>query len=205
MKTVLIADDLEISRGVLSNLLEHHAYRVLEAEDGDEGLRIMRSEHPDLAMIDLLMPRMDGFEFVRAVRADASIAQTPIIFMTANFPVGDVVPLAQALGVRHLLTKSNSAVEILAAVHEAMTTPTPPVVPVTHGEFRREHFRLISARLAEEFGSLATAFGDLLAATSPPVMGIEATPERASEAGNANTETRPCDAGPEAANRLVDP
>ena len=42
MKTVLIADDLEISRGVLSTLLKHHAYRVLEAEDGDEGLRIMR-------------------------------------------------------------------------------------------------------------------------------------------------------------------
>ena len=204
MKTVLIADDLEISRRFLSSLLKRHGYRVLEAADGDEGLRIMRSEHPDLALIDLLMPLMDGFEFVRAVRSDASIAQTPIIFITANFPVGDVFALSQALGVRHLLTKSNSAVEILATVHEAMNTVVPRVVSLTHGEFRREHFRLISTQLAEELRSLATAFGGLLAVTRPPPLGIEAISENAPEAGNANTKALHCGGGRAIADHVVD-
>jgi CheY-like chemotaxis protein len=175
MKTVLIADDLELSRVFLSILLKRHAYRVLEAEVGDEGLRIMRSERPDLAIIDLLMPRMDGFEFARAVRADQSIAQTRIIFLTANFPICEVVSLAHCLSVRHLLTESSSNAEILAAVHDALRTSIPPAVSVPHGEFHREHFRLISARLAEELESLATAFGDLFSAAPPPSMGNDAT------------------------------
>jgi CheY-like chemotaxis protein len=188
--TVLIADDSEMSRKVLSILLSRHGYHVLEAEDGDEGLGIMRSAHPDLAIIDLLMPVMDGFEFVRAVREDASIAETPIIFLTANFPPKEVLPLAQRLGVRHTLLKSSSSAEVLSAVREAEMSLTPPDVSVGEGEFRREHFRLISAKLAEEFGSLATAFGDLLSSTAPTPLDTDVKPEHAGEPNQADRKAR---------------
>ena len=61
MTTVLIADDLDVSRRRLSIILSRQGYRALEAGDGDEALRLMRSERPDVAIIDLLMPEMDGF------------------------------------------------------------------------------------------------------------------------------------------------
>jgi CheY-like chemotaxis protein len=162
MVTVLIVDDVDLSREYLSILLRRHGYRVLEAGDGDQALRVMRAERPDLAIVDLLMPAMDGFEFVRAVRGDASIARTPVIFLTANFPSRDVTPLARALGVRHVIQKSCPLSQILDAVREEVNSLTPPAVSVPEGEYRREHFRLISGKLAEEFEGLAKAFGDLL-------------------------------------------
>ena len=142
------------------------------------------------------MPVMDGFEFVRSVRTDAVIADTPVIFLTANFPPKEVSPLAHALGVRRTLMKTSSAAEVLSAVREAECALTPPNVAVADGEFRREHFRLISAKLAEEFGSLASAFGDLLTSNAPAPLKPEEKPEGAGDLPDATANTPDSDDAP---------
>jgi CheY-like chemotaxis protein len=95
MSTLLIAGDVELNRRCLAIMLRREGYRVLEAGDGDEALRVMRAERPDLAIVDLLMPAMDGFEFARAVQGDPTVAQTPVIFLSGTFLTGDVMPLAR--------------------------------------------------------------------------------------------------------------
>src|SRR5689334_24827555 len=70
MATILIVDDYDINRELLVTLLGYRSHRLLEATDGLEALTLSRSERPDLAIADILMPTMDGYEFVRQLRAD---------------------------------------------------------------------------------------------------------------------------------------
>ena len=113
MTCVLIADDVDVSRRRLSIILSRQGYKTLEAGDGDEALRLTKSECPDVAIIDLLMPEMDGFEFVRAVRNDPEVAETPVIFFSSNFETEDAIPLRFLFGVRHVLEKPCSIDQIL--------------------------------------------------------------------------------------------
>ena len=85
MATILVVDDRPLNREVLTTLLGYAGHRLLEAGDAVEGLALTRAEHPDLVIADILMPTMDGYEFVRQVRADPAIAQTPIVFYTAHY------------------------------------------------------------------------------------------------------------------------
>ena len=70
MATILVVDDLSANREVLVTLLRHHGHRLIEAADGREGLAAAQVEHPDLVITDVLMPVMDGYEFVRQLRLD---------------------------------------------------------------------------------------------------------------------------------------
>jgi CheY-like chemotaxis protein len=67
MATILIVDDLSANRQLLVTLLRHHGHRVLEAADGRAGLAAVQAEHPDLVIPDVLMPVMDGYQFVSFV------------------------------------------------------------------------------------------------------------------------------------------
>lgn len=68
MATILIVDDRPVNREFLVTLLSYGGHRLLEAADGADGLAISRAEHPDLIIADILMPTMDGYEFVRLLR-----------------------------------------------------------------------------------------------------------------------------------------
>src|SRR5437588_12209906 len=85
MKTILIVDDRADNRAVLIAMLAHRGYRLLDAESGEQALQITRKEKPDLVIADVLMPKMDGYEFVRRLREDPEIAKTPVIFYTASY------------------------------------------------------------------------------------------------------------------------
>lgn len=88
MKKILIAKDVEMNRDLLVQLLEDN-YELVEAADGRQGLASIRAESPDLALLDISLPEMDGYEVTRAVRADESIKDTPIIAVTAHAMAGD--------------------------------------------------------------------------------------------------------------------
>jgi len=120
MPTILVVDDHPTNRKLIKAVLGYEFYRVLEASDGSEGLAKARIEHPDLVITDILMPTMDGFEFVRQLRADASLAQTRVIFYTATFLEGEARQLANACGVSHLILKPAEPQEILSTVHAAL-------------------------------------------------------------------------------------
>src|SRR2546429_5758373 len=82
MATILIVDDRPTNRQFLLTLLGYSDHRLLEAANGAEALERVRTERPDLVITDILMPTMDGYEFVRHLRADPDLASLPVIFYT---------------------------------------------------------------------------------------------------------------------------
>lgn len=89
MKTVLIADDKATSRELVRTVLEKSGYTVAEASDGIEALRNARELKPDLIILDLHMPGMDGFDVIREIRRDRELAATPVMALTASAMQGD--------------------------------------------------------------------------------------------------------------------
>jgi two-component system, cell cycle sensor histidine kinase and response regulator CckA len=85
MAKILIVDDRPLNRQFLTTLLGYQKHELSEASDGDQGLRVARAVRPDLIISDVLMPTMDGYEFVVRLREDADIAKTPVIFSTAHY------------------------------------------------------------------------------------------------------------------------
>ena len=124
MPMILVVDDYEGNRLVLSKLLTHAGFRVVEAPDGASALEQVRAEHPDLALVDLLMPVVDGFEFVHRLRSEAGPqARMPVIFITAAYLPSEVLPLAESCGVSHVLSRPADFDEILRVVKQAWLTP----------------------------------------------------------------------------------
>jgi len=89
MKTVLIADDKATSRELVRTVLEKSGYMVAEASDGIEALRNARELKPDLIILDLHMPGMDGFGVIQEIRRDRELAATPVLALTASAMQGD--------------------------------------------------------------------------------------------------------------------
>jgi CheY-like chemotaxis protein len=116
MATVLVVEDRPTDRELLVALLGNSGYDVLEAETGDEALRLAREWKPDLVIADMLVPEMDGLDLSRAVRSDPAIAATPIILYTATYELWELERLARAAGVSLVLRKPTDPKEILSAV-----------------------------------------------------------------------------------------
>lgn len=89
MKTVLVADDKATSRELVRTVLERSGYTVAEAGDGLEALRNARELKPDLIILDLHMPGLDGFGVIREIRRDRELAATPVMALTASAMQGD--------------------------------------------------------------------------------------------------------------------
>jgi CheY-like chemotaxis protein len=91
---VLVAEDNADSRDAMRTLLESLDYRVVEARDGEEAVSIAREKLPDLILMDMMMPLLDGFTATRELRADPRLASVPIIAITAMEGVYDRVAAA---------------------------------------------------------------------------------------------------------------
>lgn len=89
MKRVLIAEDNAVNRELLRELLEMRGYNVVEACDGQEALQKMAEAPPDILLLDLGMPVLDGFETVHKIREDPSLHSLPILAVTAYAMRGD--------------------------------------------------------------------------------------------------------------------
>jgi DNA-binding response OmpR family regulator len=87
---VLAADDDEDILELIAFRLEHSGYTVLQARDGQEALDLARTTRPDLAVLDVMMPRIDGIEVTRRLRENDSTTRIPIILLTARTQEADV-------------------------------------------------------------------------------------------------------------------
>jgi DNA-binding response OmpR family regulator len=87
---VLVADDEEDILALVSFRLEEAGYEVAQAEDGDAALRLARELKPDLAVIDVMMPRKDGYEVTEDMRAGDDTKDVPVILLTARVQESDV-------------------------------------------------------------------------------------------------------------------
>jgi len=83
VKTILIVEDVDLNRELLVQLLEDR-YRLVLAEDGGAALACAAQEKPDLILMDLSLPRMDGWEATRRLKADASLSKIPVIVLSAR-------------------------------------------------------------------------------------------------------------------------
>ena len=94
MKTCLVVDDSSVIRKVARRILEGLEFEIAEAEDGEQALEVCRSRMPDAVLLDWNMPRMDGYEFLRALRRMPDGDRPKVVFCTTE---NDVAHIARAL------------------------------------------------------------------------------------------------------------
>src|SRR2546421_3252123 len=168
MATILIVDDRPTNRQFLLTLLGYGGHRLLEAANGAEAIESVRAERPDLVITDILMPTMDGYEFVRHLRADPGLASLPVIFYTATYSEPQAKALADSCGVRIVLPKPCDPERILAAVNEALggtdSVPPPRIAEIKDADKPDERHR-VDDKLAEyvnELQSVKSKFDDIV-------------------------------------------
>jgi two-component system, cell cycle response regulator DivK len=88
MKKILVVEDVDFNRDLIVQLLED-TYEVLTAADGVEGLQLAAREHPDLILMDLSLPVMDGWEATRRIKANTALQDIPVIALSAHAMMGD--------------------------------------------------------------------------------------------------------------------
>lgn len=89
MTTILIVEDNEMNRDMLSRRLERKGFRILIAIDGRNGIDVAHAERPDLILMDMSLPVMDGWEATRQIKADDVLRHTPVIALTAHAMAND--------------------------------------------------------------------------------------------------------------------
>jgi diguanylate cyclase (GGDEF)-like protein len=155
MAKVLVVDDNAINRKVVTAVLGYEGHVTLEAADGAEALALARQEFPQLIISDVVMPSMDGYEFVRRLRADPQLASTAVIFHTAHFGDQEAHALAQRCQVTHMLPKPCDKAGLLRVVGQALGTTVPAATASdATGNFDQDHRRLIANKLAEKVDEL---------------------------------------------------
>ena len=87
--TILIVEDDSGNRMLIADLLASKGYRPIEAKDGEEAIALTRQKRPDLILMDLSLPRVDGWEATRRLKADADLKDIPVIALTAHAMAGD--------------------------------------------------------------------------------------------------------------------
>jgi Response regulators consisting of a CheY-like receiver domain and a winged-helix DNA-binding domain len=120
-KTILIADDEpNIVRLVQMNL-ERHGYKVVGAPDGREALKMMEESQPDLIVLDVMMPYVDGFEVLRRVRSDPLLRDIPVVMLTVKAQDADVFE-GESRGADVYLTKPVNPGELVSFVRRLVET-----------------------------------------------------------------------------------
>lgn len=155
MSVILVVDDQATNRELLTTLLGYHGHTLVEAADGAEGLAVAIRERPSLIISDVLMPTMDGYEFVRRLREDPRLAATPVVFYTAHYLEGEARALAKRCGVSHVIAKPCELAEVLEVVNSALGVTTKrAAVPQ---DVANDHLEMITTRLAKTAEELARA------------------------------------------------
>ncbi|HLZ49549.1 MAG TPA: ATP-binding protein [Candidatus Acidoferrum sp.] len=158
MAKILVVDDRAINRDLLTTLLGYHGHRVSEATNGLEALSKAHTDPPDLIITDLLMPGMDGFEFVRNLRADAEQVNTPVIFVTATYLEPEARALADTCGPHQFVTKPFEPTRLLEIIDAALMPndkPQPPIQdPQVLSAVRDMHLKLLQDKLVSKVEQL---------------------------------------------------
>lgn len=120
--TVLIVEDNEDNRIIYRTFLEHHGYVVLEASDGEAGVQSVREHRPDIVLMDISMPVLDGYEATRILKADPATASIPVVALTAHAMAEDRRLAAEA-GCDSYLAKPAEPRRVLAEVQRLLGGP----------------------------------------------------------------------------------
>lgn len=112
---ILIAEDERHIVETLTFVLEREGFGVSAAFDGDDAIRRMRSDPPDVLVLDVMLPKVNGFEVLKQVKADPALKHVPVIVLTAKGQAQDR-RMAEEIGVEAFMTKPFSNLDIVAAI-----------------------------------------------------------------------------------------
>jgi two-component system cell cycle response regulator DivK len=116
-KTILVIEDHEDNRRIMRDLLTSSGYEVIEAVSGEEGVTSAETHRPDLILLDIQLPGIDGYEVARRIKANPDLQKIPIIAATSYALSGDDVKAFEA-GCNAYVTKPFSPRELLAQIRE---------------------------------------------------------------------------------------
>ena len=111
-RRILLAEDDRFLRKAATTALKRQGFTVLEAVDGEDALRVARAEAPDLILLDLIMPKLQGFEVLRALKADPATAATPVLILS-NLGQDSDVKRAMEAGAAGYFVKANLSLQAL--------------------------------------------------------------------------------------------
>jgi two-component system, cell cycle response regulator DivK len=131
MPKILLVEDNEMNRDMLSRRLQRKGYTVVIAEDGERGLELAKSELPDLILMDMSLPVMDGWATTREIKAYPATQRIPVIALTAHAMQGDREKAMEA-GCQDYDTKPVEIVRLLGKI-EALLGPMPSTTPPVDG------------------------------------------------------------------------
>src|SRR5947209_14506495 len=120
-KRILVIEDQQDNRQILRDLLTSADFEVIEAEDGEAGLTAAAAHRPDLILMDIQLPGLDGYEATRRLKADAALQAIPVIAVTSYALSGDAEK-ARAVGCDAYISKPYSPRELLAKVREHLSS-----------------------------------------------------------------------------------
>ncbi len=122
--TALVIDDDPVVRDLMQGFLGKEGYRVLAAANGEEGLRLAKELRPNAITLDVIMPGLDGWSVLNALKSDPDLAETPVILLT----ITDNKSMGYALGASEYLTKPIER-DRLVAMLKKYRKPAPPLKP----------------------------------------------------------------------------
>ncbi|MGD2046521.1 MAG: response regulator transcription factor [Gemmatimonadota bacterium] len=154
---VLVIDDDRKLRGLLSDYLATGGFQVITAGRADDGIRLLRTEHPEIVILDVMLPEMDGFDACRAIRRESSV---PIIMLTARGDVTDRV-VGLELGADDYLAKPFEPRELIARIDAILRRGRAAAETWSFGSLKVDPQRR-SASMDGEPLALTTAEFDLL-------------------------------------------
>ena len=184
MARIAVVDDLDFNRDLVAALLRPAGHDIVEAADGAAALEMVRRERPELIVCDVLMPVMDGYEFVRRLRSDPVCgeygARVPVIFWSAYYNEDEALHLAAECGVSLLLPKPCPPERLQAVIRQALSEQPPPPLPLPDETgFEGQHRRLLTDKLSEQTTALLRANARLTALLGMVLaLGSEHDPQR---------------------------
>ena len=117
---VLLAEDDRFLRKAAETALKRQGFTVLPAVDGEEALRMARAETPDIVLLDLIMPKLQGFEVLRALKADPATAKIPVIILSNLGQESDVKQATEAGAVGYFVKANLSLQDLVKRVGEVV-------------------------------------------------------------------------------------
>lgn len=165
MATVLVVDDSANNRALMSRILGSHDHRVIEATNGAEALGLARLRRPDLVITDVLMPKVDGYELERELRADTVTASIPVVFHTSAYSSDEVGEMIKESPRLRILPKPTDVARILEMVESVVAdAPSTNGAPEANGHRddhahheHQEHLAALNAKLLQTVRELELA------------------------------------------------
>ncbi|MFA7404547.1 MAG: response regulator [Pelobacteraceae bacterium] len=158
---VLIVEDTASSRKLLRITLEHYGCTVFEAQDGLEGLDLATQHKPDIIISDALMPRMDGFQLLRALKVDPALKSIPFIFYSSTYTGEKEAELARTLGADAFVAKPTEPEElwkmtctIMSEWEARQKEHNHPSIDEGDEQYLREYSRIVATKLEEKVQEL---------------------------------------------------